>query len=90
MKVTIAKHDGVDSFPEEIAALLLVLGHSEALVTDESWLSDFITFGLSGNEYYAERRRIYKAIEARFGVDVYPEGNLLAICRLIAQNRTRQ
>jgi len=41
-KVVIAEQDGVDSMEEQVNALLNILGHPEALVTDLSDFGDFI------------------------------------------------
>lgn len=42
IKLTFAPSDTVDAFPDEMARLLSAMGHPEALVTDESQISDFL------------------------------------------------
>ena len=90
-KITFAPQDGVDALHEEVTALLELLGHPEALVTDESHITDFLEFGLKGEAYEAEKERIWAEIEHRWEVDVRGKLSLLEIARAIAgQNRTRQ
>lgn len=60
-KVIFAPQDRVDADPEGIAALLVLLGHPEALVTDESQIGDFLDESLvislsGGAEFVLERR----------------------------------
>jgi hypothetical protein len=41
-KIILAPQDSIDAFQEQVDALLLILEHPEALVTDESSFADFI------------------------------------------------
>lgn len=41
MNIEIADQDLVKQYQEEVNQILDIVGHPEALVTDESWLSDF-------------------------------------------------
>lgn len=83
-KITIADQDGVDAFgPQADEFLRDILGHEEALITDESHLCDFIEFDLRGPAYEAAKQEIWRKIEAKYGMDVRPEVNILAILRKI-------
>lgn len=82
--IIIADQDGVDSFEPLTTELLTLLGHPEALVTDESELSHFIDFTLQGEDYKQEKERIWSEIEAKWGVDVRPMIYLLDILRAIS------
>lgn len=76
--------DGVDAFGEQADAFLRdILGHDEALITDESWISDFIEVNLQGAAYEAAKEEIWKRIDEKYGVDVRPEINILAILRKV-------
>lgn len=43
-KIELASQDQTSKLEKEIAIILKALGHSEALVTDESAISDFLPF----------------------------------------------
>ena len=43
-KFELAAHDETDKLYKEVAIILKALGHPEALVTDESYVSDFLPF----------------------------------------------
>lgn len=90
MKITVADSSGIDSFPQEVAGLLEILGHPEALVTDESWISDFIDMTLAGEEFRAAKEKIYVAIEDRWKVNVRGLVSILAICRKVAAQNQSQ
>ena len=84
IKLTIADQDGVDAFGAEADAFLRdILGHEEALITDDSHISDFIEFGLHGSAYEAAKEEIWRKIEVTYGIDVRPEISILAILRKI-------
>lgn len=44
-KITIAEQDLVSKFEEECNEILEALEHPEALITDESIIADFLSFG---------------------------------------------
>lgn len=47
--IVLAAQDATETFSKEVDRLLEVIGHPEALVTDESWVSDFLSFGPAGD-----------------------------------------
>jgi hypothetical protein len=87
MKITIADQDGVESFGEDFLREFLrdILDQEDALITDESFISDFIEFGLQGAEYEAAKEEIWKRIEDKYQVNVRSEVCILKIFRKIDQ-----
>lgn len=72
--------DGIDAFAEQADELLGVMGYPGSIITDRSDLTDFTSFG---EWRAAELEELHAAIEERYGVDVRPEVNILAILRRV-------
>lgn len=84
MKIRISSQEGIEAF-EDLADEFLrdILDHEGALITDRSWITDFIDFGLQGPSYEEAKEKIWKKIEDKYHVDVRGEINILAILRKI-------
>jgi len=72
VKFEIADIDSVTLLEIEVDAVLQALGQEEALVTDESQISDFYSF-LETDEIEVELERL----RAELGVEIYDEFELI-------------
>jgi hypothetical protein len=91
-KITFAPQDSIDAYEQQVDALLKVLGHPEAFVTDESSFADFV-MSYQENPFRigtkAERQReLDELLEAggiNTKIDVF--GTLIeGIKRILAEN----
>jgi hypothetical protein len=96
-RITFASQDGIDQFESLVRDCLpAILGFDfdEAMVTDESSLSDFCGWCETREEFEAWERKVLNGIEDRYGVRP-PATNVLLVdvCRDIELQRrasTRQ
>lgn len=58
MKIIIEKQDSIELYESEVDRILNELGHPEALVTDESRLSDFFYAGRETDEERAVLQKL--------------------------------
>lgn len=76
--------EGVDAFPEESALILSFVGHPEALITDRTWITDFIEYDLKGVKYEAAKSAVWEKIEERYpGIAVRGLVSILELSRKI-------
>mgnify|MGYP006420646491 CR=1 FL=1 len=78
--ISVADTDIVDQYENEVDEILDVLGHSEALVTDESKLSDFDIFGECEDE-------IITNIKSNLYIDCKIDDYIKDIAILLWRNR---
>ena len=77
-RIVIASQDITDEFEEEVNEILDALGHPEALVTDDSIISDFLLHFVDKmtfeerNEILKKERRIMQRVEKLVGRVVGP------------------
>lgn len=79
--IELARHDIVDDLGKEIDIILKALGHSEALVTDESWVSDFLPFLSSMDREKAFKN--FKKKMAKIGIKVCFHDSIIDIAKRI-------
>jgi hypothetical protein len=83
MKITIAPNDGIDNYDQEMSVIYKALEQvmdedfSGALITDESYITDFLTWG--DKEKRAEE---LKQLEQILGLPM-DNTNLVYLCNLI-------
>lgn len=83
-KITCAPQDEVEQLQPQLDALLEILGHPEALVTDWSTFADFLCFGQTQEEAQDELCRRLTA--AGIWTEVNVEDTLVHACRVIKRN----
>jgi len=67
--ITLAKEDNIKKYTKYVDKILKAFGHTDALVTDETIIMDFISVFLSKEEQVVE---LTKA-ERKLGFDLYPD-----------------
>lgn len=63
MTIEFAPQDMVDIYEHEVDEVLRLLGHTEAFVTDESDVGDFICMGASNGEIAIEINKLQEAAD---------------------------
>lgn len=73
MEISFFDSDNVDLYQGEVDAILLVLGHPEAIVTDESALGDFIPYYLDkeSQDFELEAMAAYLKKPVRFSDKIW-------------------
>ncbi len=74
MEIEIASQEKLRFVEDTVGKLLLLLGHPEALVTDESKLTNFMNFYYHGDKKKEKRWRsaVVKLVKRKSGVDIDP------------------
>jgi len=77
-KIELADHNKIDELQPYVDKVLKALGHTEALVTDESLVSDFL-------DIFDKERRVKQAAKAKkkLGVDLFPGDYLWEVAERI-------
>lgn len=88
-KIILAKRDKIDKINPALLNHFLtrILGHPEALVTDRSWITDFISPVLTHDQYEEEKVRIWKKISWLYSVDC---GEEISLVKILAKIQRRQ
>lgn len=82
--IELASQDEINKCPEELELLLCELEHSEALVTDESALTDFWTFMKR-----AELIKKAKALQKKLGVKVNYKDYLIEVVKRMKEKNEK-
>ena len=84
-KFELASQDEIPKYEKEIAIILKALGHSEALVTDESAISDFLPF-LSSMDRKEEFKKFKKKM-AKYNVDIDFQDYLIDVAKKMKESK---
>jgi hypothetical protein len=82
-KIVMADDDRVRELGDRILPVLAALGHPEALITDESTVSDFV------DVFSTERQRsaILKGVSKRLGVEVKGDDLVVDVVRRVRERK---
>lgn len=82
LKIVLAPQDDVEAFPAEVQRILGVVGHPEALITDESSVADFMIFlEMKDPEIAKHNQDIQEGMDELMGRPVDPDERLGNLAR---------
>ena len=82
-KIEMASTDDVSKYQKEIRVILKILGHPEALVSDESSIWDFLSHFGSKEENKEYNQEMLEKISCRLALDIKPDDLLIDIAKRI-------
>jgi len=86
-KIELASTDNTDQYEREIGVILKLLGHPEALVTDESSVWDFLAHFGGEKENEKFNKKMLNKISGRLGIDVNGNDLLIDIAKKIRESK---